>query len=111
MQGMTPDQYDERVRYSTGHAAVACQHQGSAFTSKTLAQNLTELAEQQREVQGLAFHPHDYAAKVQPTDAQLQAYYDAHRNDFATPATATIQYLVMSPAALAAGHAADATPI
>ncbi len=53
-------------------------------------------------MQGIAFHPRDYAAKVQPTDAQLQAYYDAHRNDFATPATATIQYLVMSPATLAA---------
>src|SRR6201997_3247792 len=29
-------------------------------------------------------------------------YFDAHRNGFATPATATIQYLVMSPAALSA---------
>src|ERR1700743_1281922 len=51
----------------------------------------------------LACNPHDYLAKGQPTDAQLQAYYDAHRNEFATPATATIQYLVMSPATLSAG--------
>jgi peptidyl-prolyl cis-trans isomerase D len=103
MQGMTPDQYDERVRYTLATQQLPSSIEGSAFTSKTLAQNLTALAEQQREVQGLAFNPHDYVAKVQPTDAQLQAYYDAHRNDFATPATATIQYLVMSPAALAAG--------
>ena len=103
MQGMTPDQYDERVRYTLATQQLPGSIEGSAFTSKTLAQNLTVLAEQQREVQGLAFNPHDYVAKVQPTDAQLQAYYDAHRNDFATPATATIQYLVMSPAALAAG--------
>src|ERR1700722_1607153 len=103
MQGMTPDQYDERVRYTLATQQLPGSIEGSAFTSKTLAQNLTALAEQQREVQGLAFNPHDYVAKVQPMDAQLQAYYDAHRNDFATPATATIQYLVMSPAALAAG--------
>jgi peptidyl-prolyl cis-trans isomerase D len=103
MQGMTPDQYDERVRYTLAAQQLPSSIEGSAFTSKTLAQTLTGLAEQQREVQGLAFNPHDYVAKVQPTDAQLQAYYDAHRNDFATPATATIQYLVMSPAALAAG--------
>jgi peptidyl-prolyl cis-trans isomerase D len=102
MQGMTPDQYDERVRYSLAMQQLPASIQGSAFTSKVLAQHLTELAEQQREVQGIAFHPRDYAAKVQPTDAQLQAYYDAHRNEFATPATATIQYLVMSPATLAA---------
>ncbi|MGF6920879.1 SurA N-terminal domain-containing protein [Paraburkholderia sp. 40] len=102
MQGMTPDQYDERVRYNLAMQQLPASVEASAFTSKTLAQHLTELAQQQREVQGIAFHPHDYAAKIQPTDAQLQAYYDAHRNDFATPATATIQYLVMSPAALSA---------
>jgi peptidyl-prolyl cis-trans isomerase D len=102
MQGMTPDQYDERVRYNLAMQQLPASIEASAFTSKTLAQHLTELAEQQREVQGIAFHPHDYAAKIQPTDAQLQAYYDAHRNDLATPATATIQYLVMSPATLSA---------
>ena len=102
MQGMTPDQYDERMRYTLASEQLPGSIQGSAFTSKTLAQHLTELSEQQREVQALAFTPHDFAAKVQPTDAQLQAYYDAHRNEFATPATATIQYVVMSPEALAA---------
>ena len=108
MQGMTPDQYDERVRYGLAMQQLPASIQGSAFTPKSLAQRLTELAEQQREVQGLAFRgAQDYAAKVQPTDAQLQAYYDAHRNDFATPATATIQYLLMSPATLAAAVAAE----
>ena len=102
MQGMTPDQYDERVRYTLATQQLPASIEGSALTSKTLAQNLTTLAEQQREVQQLAFNPHDYLARIEPTDAQLQAYYDAHRNDFATPATATIQYLVMSPDALAA---------
>ncbi|MEX3809768.1 SurA N-terminal domain-containing protein [Paraburkholderia sp. BR13439] len=102
MQGMTPDQYDERMRYNLAMQQLPASIAASAFTSKTLAQHLTELAQQQREVQGVAFHPHDYEAKIQPTDAQLQTYYDAHRNDFATPATATIQYLVMSPATLGA---------
>ncbi|MBC8748169.1 MULTISPECIES: SurA N-terminal domain-containing protein [Paraburkholderia] len=102
MQGMTPNQYDERVRYNLAMQQLPASIEASAFTSKTLAQHLTELAQQQREVQGIAFHPHDYAAKIQPTDAQLQAYYDANRNDFATPATATIQYLVISPATLSA---------
>jgi peptidyl-prolyl cis-trans isomerase D len=53
-------------------------------------------------VQGLAFRAQDYASKVQPTDAQLQSFYDAHKSEFQTPATATIEYVVMSPAALAA---------
>lgn len=102
MQGMTPEQYDERVRYGLAMQQLPGAVIGSAFTSKSLAQQLMSLSEQQREVQGLAFRATDYAAKVQPTDAQLQAYYDAHKSDFATPATAQIQYLVLSAAAVAA---------
>ncbi|MFK4441113.1 peptidyl-prolyl cis-trans isomerase D [Caballeronia udeis] len=102
MQGMTPEQYDERVRYSLASDQIPSSIQSTAFTSKTLAQTLTEIAEQRRDVQGLAFRTVDYTAKIQPTDAQLKSYYDAHSAEFATPESATIQYLVMSPATLSA---------
>ncbi|WP_028216415.1 SurA N-terminal domain-containing protein [Paraburkholderia oxyphila] len=102
MQGMTPEQYDERVRYSLAMQQLPAALVNSAFTPKALAQQLTELSEQQREVQGLAFHASDYAPKINPTDAQLQSYYDAHKSDFATPATAQIQYLVLSAATVGA---------
>ncbi|SAK55441.1 SurA N-terminal domain-containing protein [Caballeronia ptereochthonis] len=102
MQGMTPAQYDERMRYTLATDQIPSSIQSSSFTSKTLAQNLTELADQKRSVQGLSLRTADYTAKIQPTDAQLTAYYDAHRNDFATPETATIQYLLLSPSIIAA---------
>jgi len=102
MQGMTPAQYDERMRYTIATGQIPGSIQGTAFTSKSLAQSLTELAEQKRSVQGLSLRAADYTAKVQPTDAQLTAYYEAHRNDFATPETATIQYLLLSPSTIAA---------
>lgn len=102
MQGMTPEQYDERVRYGLSMQQIPESIGSSAFTPKSLAERLAVVAEEQRTVQPLVLHASDYAAKVQLTDAQLTAYYDAHRNDFASPATATIQYLVLSPAAIAA---------
>jgi peptidyl-prolyl cis-trans isomerase D len=105
MQGMTPEQYDERVRYGIAVDQIPTSIQSSAFTPKSMAEQLTKLADQQRAVQPLVLHPSDYASKVQPTDAQLAAYYEAHRADFATPPTATIQYLVFSPATLAASIA------
>ncbi|WP_175672904.1 SurA N-terminal domain-containing protein [Burkholderia ambifaria] len=101
-QGMTPEQYQERVRYSLALQQIPASIVASAFTPKGPAQRLSELAAQQREVQALVLKTGDYAAKVQPTDAQLTAYYDAHKQSFATPETATIQYLVYSPAAAAA---------
>ncbi|SAK77591.1 PpiC-type peptidyl-prolyl cis-trans isomerase [Caballeronia hypogeia] len=102
MQGMTPAQYDEHMRYTIATEQIPSSIQSTSFTSKSLAQSLTELAEQKRSVQGLSLRTADYTAKIQPTDAQLTAYYDAHRNDFATPETATIQYLTLSPTTLAA---------
>jgi peptidyl-prolyl cis-trans isomerase D len=102
MQGMTPEQYDERIRYGLASDQIPSSIQSTAFTSKTLAQTLTEIAEQRRDVQGLAFRTVDYTAKIQPTDAQVKSYYDAHSAEFATPESATIQYLVMSPATLSA---------
>ncbi|WP_213780963.1 SurA N-terminal domain-containing protein [Caballeronia sp. dw_276] len=101
MQGITPEQYDERVRYGLATDQLPSSIQSTAFTSKTLAQSLTEIAEQRRDVQGLAFRTADYTAKIQPTDAQLKAYYDAHSAELKTPESASIQYLVMSPATLA----------
>ncbi|AJX31180.1 SurA N-terminal domain-containing protein [Burkholderia oklahomensis] len=102
MQGMTPDQYQERVRYSLALQQIPASIVSSAFTPKSVARRLTELAEQQREVQPMVLKSADYAAKVQPTDAQISAYYDAHKQAFATRETATIQYLVYSQATAAA---------
>lgn len=102
MQGMTPDQYQESVRYQLSQSQLPNNLINSAFTPKSVAQRLTDLAQQQREIQAMVLKPADYAAKVQPTDAQLSAYYDAHKQAFATPETASIQYLMFTPAAAAA---------
>jgi len=103
MQGMTPDQYQERVRYGLAMDQIPDSIQASAFVPKSVAEHLAQLAEQQRSVQPLVLHTSDYASKVKVDDAQLAAYYDAHRADFATPPTASIQYVVFSPATLGAG--------
>ncbi|AJY28069.1 PPIC-type PPIASE domain protein [Burkholderia thailandensis 34] len=102
MQGMTPDQYQERVRYNLALQQIPASIVSSAFTPKSVARRLTELAEQQREVQQMMLKSADYATKVQPTDAQISAYYDAHKQAFATREAATIQYLVYSQAAAVA---------
>ncbi|WP_179403957.1 SurA N-terminal domain-containing protein [Burkholderia guangdongensis] len=102
MQGLTPEQYQEQVRYSLALQQIPASIISSAFTPKSVAQHLSDLAAQQRQVQAMVLKPADYASKVQPTDAQIAAYYDAHKQSFATPETATIQYLVYSPDTAAA---------
>lgn len=101
MQGMTPESFDERVRYQLASRQMPDGIQTTAFAPKALAQQLATLSEQSREVQSLAFHAADYADHMKPTDAQLKQYYDTHRDAFATPQSATVEYLVLSADALA----------
>jgi peptidyl-prolyl cis-trans isomerase D len=46
-----------------------------------------------------------YAAKLQPTDAQLEAYYKAHEDEFRAPEQATIEYVVLDLETISKGIA------
>ncbi len=103
MQGMTPEQYDERRALRPRYRPDPWQHpvkrvhlEGAGGEHHGYCRAASRCAGP------CVLHPADYAAKAQPSDAQLQSYYDAHRADFATPETATIQYLVLSPTTLSA---------
>ncbi|MGR5560021.1 hypothetical protein ACQKQC_27625, partial [Vibrio fortis] len=50
----------------------------------------------QREVQALVFKPTDYAAKVNVDDKAIQAYYDAHQQEFSVPEQVKADYVVFS---------------
>ena len=63
----------------------------------------------QRDIQWQRFEPKDYAAAVQPTDAQVEAYYKAHAADFVAPEQAKIEYLVLDASALQSQVKADPT--
>jgi peptidyl-prolyl cis-trans isomerase D len=54
----------------------------------------------QREIQWQRFDTKDYATRITPTDAQVDAYYKAHAADFFAPEQAKIEYLVLDAAAL-----------
>jgi peptidyl-prolyl cis-trans isomerase D len=50
---------------------------------------------EKREVQIVNFPATDFAAKVSPTDAELEAYYKAHPKEFQAPESVNIEYLVL----------------
>jgi len=63
----------------------------------------------QRDIQWQRFDAKDYLAAIQPTDAQVDAYYKAHSADFFAPEQAKIEYLVLDAAALQSQVKADPT--
>jgi peptidyl-prolyl cis-trans isomerase D len=62
-----------------------------------------------RDIQWQRFDVKDYAAAIQPTDAQVDAYYKAHTAGFVAPEQARIEYLVLDAPALQPQVKADPT--
>ncbi len=66
------------------------------------AVRLAGLLAQQREVNEAVFDRKDFLKAVTIDDKAVQAEYDAHKTDYATPVMQRVQYLVLSQSALEA---------
>ncbi|MEM5428431.1 SurA N-terminal domain-containing protein [Cupriavidus oxalaticus] len=104
-QGMTPEQFDARMRFELATQQLGASVAATAFMPKSLLERLIAVRDQQRDVQALVFKPASYTAKVQPDAAALKAYYDSHQSAFSLPEQAKVEYLVLSGEALAAAQA------
>ncbi|QQX85804.1 SurA N-terminal domain-containing protein [Cupriavidus necator] len=104
-QGMTPEQFDARMRFELATQQLGASVGATAFVPKSLLDRLIAVRDQQRDVQALLFKPAGYTAKVQPDAAALKAYYDSHQQAFSVPEQAKVEYLLLSGEALAATQA------
>ncbi|MCS6766202.1 MAG: SurA N-terminal domain-containing protein [Candidatus Protistobacter heckmanni] len=108
-QGMTPEQYDARMRFAMASGKPGETIGTSGLASTVVAEKLGKALEQEREAQELLVSPKDYAAKVVVDDAALKAFYDANKARFTLPEQAKVEYLVLSAEAIAADtHPSDA---
>ena len=95
-QGLTPAGFEARVRNDLSVNQILGGVVGSAFvTDAQIAQSLDALY-QRREIQVARFNVADFASKVTPTDADLEAYYKAHPAQFKQLESANVEYLVLS---------------
>lgn len=99
-QGMTPTMYESNLRHDLTMQQVNAAIQATAFAPDSLAKRLSELGEQEREVQYLTFKAPDYASQVKVTDDMLKAYYDKS-NEFSVPEEVKAEYVVLTADALA----------
>ncbi|WP_354687474.1 SurA N-terminal domain-containing protein [Cupriavidus necator] len=103
-QGMTPEQFDARMRFELATQQLGASVAATAFVPKSLLDRLIAVRDQQRDVQVLLIKPASYTAKVQPDAAALKGYYDSHKAEFSVPEQARVEYLVLSGEALAAAQ-------
>ncbi|MGI9133889.1 MAG: SurA N-terminal domain-containing protein, partial [Rhodoferax sp.] len=94
-QGLTPEGFEARVRSELSVRQVEGGLMATAFAPKALADVALNAFFEQREVQLTRFKPSDYVGKVNPTDADISAYYEANAAQFQSPELANIEYLTL----------------
>ncbi|MEN3366330.1 MAG: peptidyl-prolyl cis-trans isomerase [Burkholderiales bacterium] len=101
MQGMTPAMYEARLRQDLAMQQVNAAIQSTAFAPKTVAARLSDLNDQEREVQEQLFKASDFVSQVKVTDDMLKAYYDKNSSQFQIPEQLKAEYVVLSIDAVA----------
>jgi peptidyl-prolyl cis-trans isomerase D len=96
-QGITKQGYDQLKREELMMRQVQSGLTSTVIAPTTVVSSAMDALFQQREMQLQRFDTKDYLAKVNPTDADLEAYYKdpAHSAEFQTPEKADIEYVVL----------------
>lgn len=101
-QGMTPSIFLERLRQDYALRQVTGPIESSPTVGTASPKLAFDALLQQREVQLQRFDIKDFAAKVAPTEAEIEAFYKEPANaaKFQLPESAQIQYVVLDIDAL-----------
>ena len=94
--GLSPAQFDARVRNELLLRQNEQAFGRSAFATQAVTDATLNAFFQRREVQLVYYKPADYLAKVKPTDAEIQSYYEANKSQFESAESADIEYVVLN---------------
>ena len=94
-QGMTSESFAARLRQDLSVQQVTRGLTDSAMSSPALMKTALDSLLQRREVKWVRFDVKDYLTRVNPTPAEVEAYYKAHLDDFKAPEQANIEYVVL----------------
>jgi peptidyl-prolyl cis-trans isomerase D len=93
--GQTPEQFRAGLVAELSSRQVMAGVGGTSFATPAQAALAVNAYFEKREVQVARFATADYAARVNPTDAELEAFYKANAAMFQAPEQASIEYLVL----------------
>ncbi|MES2948817.1 MAG: SurA N-terminal domain-containing protein [Pseudomonadota bacterium] len=94
-QGLTTDGFEARVRNQLSERQVEASLVNTAFSPAALVDVSLNAFYERREVQVSRFNPVDYAGKLNPSDAEIEAFYQANSTLFRAQESANIEYVVL----------------
>jgi peptidyl-prolyl cis-trans isomerase D len=102
-QGMTSEGFVAQLRQELGMQQVLRGVVQSGVAPAGVAGSALDALFQRRTIAYQRFDAKAYAAKIVPTDAEIEAYHKAHESEFTAPEQATIDYVVLDLEALKKG--------
>jgi peptidyl-prolyl cis-trans isomerase D len=100
MQGMSPAMFDARMRHDLALQQLNGAIQNTAFAPRSVAARLSDINDQEREVQELILPVADFTAQAKVSDEMVKAYYEKNAAMFQLPEQAKVEYVVFDAAAV-----------
>lgn len=100
-QGMSPEMFEAQVRADLSRQQVVSGLVGTTFSPAGVADVALDAFFQRREARVRYFRAADYVAKVQPGDADIEAFYKDNAALFQAPEQVDVEYVVLDGAAIA----------
>ena len=94
-QGLTTEGLEASIRQQLALRGVEQAVPSSVVASPALARVALNAFFERREVQITPFQTADYIGKVNPTDAEIEAFYQSNAKLFEVPEKATVEYVVL----------------
>jgi len=104
-QGMTSQSFVAQLRQELGMQQVLRGVAGTSLEPNAVADRALDALLQRREIAMARFDAKTYAAKIQPSDEQIDSYYKANQAEFSAPEQASIEYVVLDLETLKKGIA------
>ena len=94
-QGLTPEGFEARVRRELSLRQVEAGVLGTVVAAPAVADVALGAFFEKREVQLVTLLASDFAARIVPTDEELDSYYKSHQKEFQAPESINIEYVVL----------------
>ncbi|MBU3739008.1 MAG: peptidyl-prolyl cis-trans isomerase [Rhodoferax sp.] len=104
-QGLTPEGFEARVRRDLSQRQIESALTASGLVPPSVAAVSLNAFFERREVRVARFAAADFATRLAPSDAELEAYYKAHPGEFQAPEQMRVEYLVLDLDAVKRGIA------
>lgn len=94
-QGMSPEMFEAKVRSDLAAGQVLTPIADTGLSGTSVADRNLAAYYEKRSIQVALFKPADFAAKLNPSAAELEAFYQAKPKLFQAPEEAKIEYVVL----------------